>query len=96
MSLVDLLEHVVHFLVYRLSKILSGEFQSRLDQVRILLDGHVWVFIFVIQYPALALCHYLVAEFLSCQLVTPLPERAFGEFLDIAFVYQGDRLASTL
>jgi hypothetical protein len=73
-----------------------SEFHAGLDGVRVLRDGHVRIFVFVVDDPTLAFGHDLVAEFFSGNLVSPFAEGAFGEFLDVAFVHQRHALASGL
>src|SRR5215469_3726244 len=51
-----------------------------------------WVFVFVVEDPALALGDDLLAELFGRKLISPLAERAFGELLNVTFVDQCDRL----
>ena len=64
--------------------------EPRLDHFSDLLVGEFLVLVFVIENPAFALGDNLLAEFGDCKVVSPIAERAFREFLDVAFVDEGD------
>ena len=73
-----------------MAEFLVGELQAGFDEGGVLLDGEGGIFVVVVKDPALALSDDLVAEFFGGEVVSPFAEGAFGEFLDVAFVHQGD------
>ena len=93
---IDRVHDVFDFLVDGLPEVFRGKFHAGLDQRGILFDRKVLVFVFVVQDPALALGHHLVAKFFCGQFISPLAECAFGKFLDVSLVHQGHALAPTL
>ena len=96
MSGINRVNNRLHFFVNRLTEIFRSKFHARLNQCRVRLDGKVGIFVFVIQNPALALGHDLIAEFFGGQLISPLAKRSLGKLLDISLVYQGHTLAPAL
>src|SRR5215472_3342519 len=93
---IDRIQHVFHFFLYRLTERRRSELHPGFDHLGILRNAEVGIFIFIIDDPALAFGHNLVAEFFGRDLVSPLAEGAFSEFLNVALVYQGDGLAAGL
>ena len=90
---VDGIETVFYFFVDSLAEVLRRELHAGLDELGVLLDGEIRIPVFVVDDPALAFGNHLVAEFFGGEFVSPFAEGAFGEFLDIAFVDEGDGLA---
>jgi len=89
---VDGVEAVFYFFVDRLPEVFLSKLESGFDEVGVLLDGEIGIFVFVVQDPALALRDNLAAELLGRKLVAPLAERAFRELLDVALVNARDGL----
>src|SRR3984885_11603205 len=90
---VNAIEDFTHFLLDSLAKRRRSEFHARLNQFRILSHRQVRMLVFVVENPALALGHNLVAKFFGGQLVSPFAERALGKLLDVSLMHQGHALA---
>ena len=87
-------EDFFHFLLDSLAKCRWSELHAGLDQFGVLRDGEIWILVFVVEDPALALGDDLVAKFFGGEFVSPLAEGAFGKLLNVSFVNQGDAFAA--
>src|ERR1700674_1041456 len=89
---IDGIDAVFYLFVEVAAETVRGELEAALDEVRVLLDSESGILVLVVNDPALALGDDMSAEFFRGEFVSPLAERTFGELLDVAFVYERDRL----
>lgn len=61
-----------------------------LDEFCVLSDGEIRTLVFIVNDPALTLGNDFVAKFLCGEFISPLAECTLGEFLNVAFVNEGD------
>src|SRR6266700_6601204 len=84
----------MHFGGDRLAELGWGILEAWLDECGIFFRAKIRVLVFVVENPALTFGHDSLAEFFGCKFVSPLSERALGELLDVALMYQRDCFAS--
>src|SRR5260370_7115062 len=84
------IQYIADLFANLLREVVAGQVQPWLDQSSILLHADIWILVFIVQYPALTLRNGLAAEFVAGNFISPLAEGAFSEFLDVAFMHQGN------
>src|SRR6266480_1416854 len=94
MRRINAFENATHFGGDRSTELGRSVLQAWFDECSIFFRAEIRIFVLIVEYPALALGHNFIAEFFGCEFVSPLSERAFGEFLDVALMYQRDCFAS--
>ena len=86
-------QYIADFATGLLAEFSRSQLQTWFDKGGNLLRDEGCIAIVMLEDPAFALGHDLLAEFVTGNLVTPVPERPLGKFLDVALMHDGDRAA---
>src|SRR5262249_32655466 len=94
MAAINLIQHILHFLAYRLAKLRWSKLHTRFDQRRILFHRDIGITVFVVEDPAFTLGDNLFPKFFRRKFVSPLAKRALRKLLNISFMNERYRLTS--
>src|SRR5262249_49897477 len=90
---VKLVENIFDLGVHAFAELFGSELETRFNLLGVLFDGDLRILVFIVENPAFAFGNNAISELGLRDLVSPLAESTFGEFLNVAFVHERHRRA---